>query len=146
VLFADTNILLRSVHTSDPQYAVTERALTRLRQRGETLCIAPQNVIEFWSVATRPQGGPHNGLGLAPSRAAAEIKALLRLFSVLPYKPEVLDTWRRIVERHGVIGTQAHDAHLVAMMQAHSITSILTFNGGDFTRYPGITVLDPAKV
>jgi hypothetical protein len=41
---------------------------------------------------------------------------------------------------------QAHDAHLVAMMQVNSVASILTFNGKHFPRYPGITVLNPAEV
>jgi len=58
----------------------------------------------------------------------------------------VLETWQRIVIAQGVLGKQVHDAHLVAMMQVHSIMSILTFNVGDFTRFPGITVLNPAQV
>jgi hypothetical protein len=28
-------------------------------------------------------------------------------------------------------------------MAAHAIPALLTFNGTDFSRYPGITVLDP---
>jgi predicted nucleic acid-binding protein len=52
----------------------------------------------------------------------------------------------RLVLTHNVSGRQVHDAHLVAIMQAHSITSILTFNGADFKRYPGITVLHPAQI
>lgn len=41
---------------------------------------------------------------------------------------------------------QVHDARLVALMQAHGITHILTLNGSDFTRYPGITPVDPASL
>ena len=33
-----------------------------------------------------------------------------------------------------------------AVMQTHGITHILTPNGSDFARYPGVTVLDPAGV
>lgn len=40
-------------------------------------------------------------------------------------------------------GRAAHDARLVAAMERHAISHIPTFNTGDFTRYPGITVLDP---
>jgi len=32
------------------------------------------------------------------------------------------------------------------VMQVYSVTAILTFNGNDFKRYPGITVLNPANV
>ena len=144
MILADTNILLRSVHTSEPQYSIVENALAKLRSRQETLCIAPQNVVEFWSVATR--SASENGLAMSTSRAATEITALLGLFRLLPYRREVLETWQRIVVAHGVSGKQAHDAHLVALMQVHSVATILTFNGDDFRRYSGISVLTPEEV
>ena len=37
------------------------------------------------------------------------------------------------------------DARLVAAMTVHGVRHVLTFNGEDFSRYPGITVLDPVK-
>jgi predicted nucleic acid-binding protein len=58
----------------------------------------------------------------------------------------VLEAWRRIVLAQGVSGKQAHDAHIVAMMEVHSVTSILTFNDMHFRRYPGITPVNPAQV
>lgn len=144
MIFTGTNILLRSLQTAEPHYAITENALAKLRSRRETLCIAPQNIVEFWSVATRLPND--NGLGMSSSKAAIEIAALLRLFHLLPYRAEVLEAWRRIVLAQGVSGKQAHDAHIVAMMEVHSIASILTFNDVHFRRYPGITALNPAQV
>jgi predicted nucleic acid-binding protein len=144
VIFVDTNILLRSVDTSTEHYPIVEKALAKRRGRQETLCIAPQNVVGFWSVATRPQD--KNGLGMSSSRAASEITALRALFRVLPYTADVLPAWERLVLAQGVSGKQSHDAHLVALMQVHSVMSILTFNGDDFKRYPGITVLKPEEV
>lgn len=123
---------------------MVENALAKLRGRAEILCIAPQNVVEFWSVATRSPG--ENGLGMSASRAWTEIAALLRLFHLLPYRQDALEAWRGLVTAHNVCGKQAHDAHIVAMMQVHSVASMLTFNDGDFKRYPGITVLNPADV
>jgi hypothetical protein len=41
---------------------------------------------------------------------------------------------------------QVHDARLVALMQVHGITHILTLNGADFARYPGIVPIDPASL
>jgi hypothetical protein len=58
----DTNILLRSLNPDDPQYEAAANALAKLRVRNETLCIVPQNLIEFWAVATRPIN--KNGLGM----------------------------------------------------------------------------------
>jgi hypothetical protein len=101
VIFADTNILLRLDQTSAPEYPIVENALNKLRLRQEVLCIAPQNLVEYWVVATRPQR--ENGFGLTPARASAEITKLLRLFRLLPYSREVFETWQRIVAAQGII-------------------------------------------
>jgi predicted nucleic acid-binding protein len=50
------------------------------------------------------------------------------------------------VVAHGVQGKQVHDARLAALMLAHGITHILTLNGADFARYPGIVPIDPASL
>jgi predicted nucleic acid-binding protein len=142
-VLVDTNILLRSLNPDDPHYAAAERALSALRLRDETLCLAPQNLIEFWAVVTRPR--EDNGLGMTPARAANELISLRQLFRVLPASPDVLEAWRRIVAGQGITGKQTHDAHLVAVMQVYAVAGILTFNAAHFRRFPGITVLDPAQ-
>ena len=68
----DTNILVRLSNTADAMHFVASYAVTTLRQRGETLWITPQVLIEFRSVATRPASA--NGLGL--SSVHAKTKAL----------------------------------------------------------------------
>jgi predicted nucleic acid-binding protein len=73
----------------------------------------------------------------------ARLKALFPLF---PETPAVYPEWERLVTTHQVAGKNAHDARLVAAMTVHGITHILTFNTGDFARYPGIIVLDPNTV
>jgi hypothetical protein len=45
-----------------------------------------------------------------------------------------------------VQGVQVHDARLVAYMQAHGVAHILTLNGADFARYPGITAIAPTDL
>jgi len=140
----DSNILLRALHPDHPHYPLAGNSVAALRLRGETLCVAPQTLIEFWAVATRPRDD--NGLGLAPGRVAAELTQLRRLFRLLSSNPDVYDAWQRIVETHNVIGKQTHDAHLVTIMQVHSVENILTFNVSHFTRFPGIAVLNPANI
>src|SRR5215469_15689895 len=135
-VLTDTNVLLRSLYPEHPQYGAAENALASLRLRNESLCVAPQNLIEFWTVATRPREG--NGLGMPPARAANEIAALRQFFRLLPATPEVFEAWQEIVVSLGISGRQTHDAHLVAVMKIYSVTNILTFNGSDFRRYPGI--------
>ncbi len=64
MILADTNILLRSLHPQHPHHSVAENTLSTLRMRGETLCLAPQNLVEFRAVATRPS--VENGWGWIP--------------------------------------------------------------------------------
>jgi predicted nucleic acid-binding protein len=45
-----------------------------------------------------------------------------------------------------VIGKPAHDARLVAAMQVHGLTAILTFDRTGFSRYPGVEVIHPEQV
>jgi hypothetical protein len=50
------------------------------------------------------------------------------------------------VVQHQVLGKTAHDARIVAAMQRHQLSHILTFNVEDFRRYPAIQVLNPHAV
>ena len=139
----DTNILLRLLQPHHPHNPLAERALAVLRSRNETIYIALQNMVEFWTVVTRPLG--ENGLGWSVERAAQELDTLKRLFILLPEVP-LEDEWERLVSAYRVSGKNTHDAHLVAAMRVHGIGSILTFNAPDFARYGQIVVLEPGKL
>ena len=62
------NILLRSAEPTHRQYAEARDAVRSLNRRGHDLVIVPQNLYEFWAVATRPVA--NNGLGMTPAEAA----------------------------------------------------------------------------
>jgi predicted nucleic acid-binding protein len=143
VTLIDTNVLLRLLQPRHPQYSIAGTAVAALRQQRADLCVAPQNRVEFWVVATRPV--VNNGLGMSPLMIAGELRALNGLFRLLEGRPGVAGAWEMLVGKHLVSGKQAHDAHLVAVMLVYAVTSILTFNIADFQRYPGITVFDPAQ-
>ena len=76
----------------------------------------------------------------------ADLATLKQLFMFLPDPPDLFDSWEQLVSRHLCHGKMAHDARLVAAMQLHGVGRILTFNVTDFTRFPGIAVIDPATV
>ena len=140
----DTNVLLRAAQPSHPAQAVATGVVRNLLARGERLCVLPQNLIEFWAVATRP--AESNGLGLEVDEAAAELDRLKTIFELLPDIPAIYPEWERLVRAHQVRGKEAHDARIAAAMIAHGVTHILTFNGGDFKRFAGVRTVDPAGV
>lgn len=121
--------------------------MERLAQSSEVLYVAPQNIIEFWAVATRPLAA--NGLGLTPAQAQSEITRFEAAFTLTIDSNAVFIEWKRLVGAHGVIGLPCHDARLVAIMRVQGIENVLTFNAGDFRRYAdreGIVIVDPANV
>jgi predicted nucleic acid-binding protein len=140
----DTNILLRSCDPASPSYKLTLQAVSNLLASGEDLSITAQNLIEFWAVVTRPINV--NGFGWGVPTAASQVQQLLNQFPLLEDTSAVFTHWLHLVTSQNIIGKQVHDTRLVAVMKAHSITHLLTFNNDDFKNYPGITLVHPDDV
>ena len=140
----DTNILLRLRQTNHPQHSNALKATLLLRKKKEKLCIFPQNLMEFWVVATRPI--EVNGLGLDFQQASQEIQLLKTIFILYEDNPGIFQEWEKLVTKYKIMGKKAHDTRLVASMIVHQINYILTFNTNDFKIYSEITVVDPLKI
>ena len=72
MILLDTNLLTRITRSHDPQSAVARAAIQTLLRRGERLIVVPQNLYEFWAVATRPPGPK---TGRAPPTPAGTMHA-----------------------------------------------------------------------
>lgn len=144
----DTNVLVRLANAADLRYAIADRAVVELHRRNEVLHVAPQVLIEFRNVATRPIA--MNGLGLSVVEAEAEAATFEARFPLLPETPDIYPAWKALVRVLGVIGKQVHDARLVAVCHIHKVTHLLTFNVAHFARLaghaPGIVVVEPTSV
>lgn len=143
-MLIDTNALLRFLQTNDKARPVVLRAVSHLQLAGEDIVIVPQNLYEFWVVATRPTRV--NGFGWTAAECETRIAELKQVFDLLPDPPGLYDAWQRLVIAHDCKGKVAHDTRLVAAMQLHGIGRILTFNGADFARFPTVSVVEPAAV
>ena len=141
-MLLDTNTLLRTLQPLHPQRDTARVAIKSLTARGRDLHIVPQNLMELWVVATRPVS--QNGLGLSNTEAEAELMRLKSMFPMLPDTPAIYPAWESLVIRYRVSG-KPDDARLVAAMQVHGLTAILTFDKAGFSRYAGIEVVDPAN-
>jgi predicted nucleic acid-binding protein len=140
----DTNILLRSVQKTHVMHEGAVRAVLSLIEQGEMLYIVPQNLVEFWVVATRPIAV--NGLGLSVTNVLEEIKQIKSTFTLLSDTEAIFPTWEHLVLKHEVMGKPAHDARLVAAMIVHHLTNLLTFNTDDFKRFSEICAIDPDSI
>jgi predicted nucleic acid-binding protein len=140
----DSNVLLRRIQSSSPHYPAARRALRTLYEQGDTLCITSQNLLAFWSVATRSVA--RGGLALTPSQAQHHLRRFRRLFRFLPDVPDIFVEWETIVSSSGITDTQVFDARLYAVMRVYGLTHILTFNTTDFLPFTGINIVDPQTV
>lgn len=140
----DSNILLRMAQPAHPMHAEAKQATTTLLRRGEIIQLIPQTLYEFWSVATRE--AQFNGLGLSIADAQSELTQLKTIFSFLPDVPAIFYEWENLVTQHNVRGRDSHDTRIVAAMNVHRISHLLTFNKDDFKRFTSIQVLLPSEI
>jgi predicted nucleic acid-binding protein len=148
VILLDTNLLTRLTTTAHPHGAVARAAVHKLLAGQGRPIIVPQNLYEFWAVATRKPGAPpagQNGLGMTAQQASLWLGFFQRRFTLLPDRDDLPARWHELVREFDVRGFRSHDARLVAAMRCYGIDRLLTFNGGDFTDFV-IAVVDPASI
>ena len=104
----------------------------------------PQSIYEYWVVATRPV--TVNGLGLTILDVDQQIQDLLTRFTLLRDERGIFAHWYELVVNNSVHGKLAHDTRMVAAMQRHGLTNLLTFNKPDFSRFAAIRVLSPDDI
>ena len=146
IYLVDTNVLLRLLHTTDPNYTTVQSAVNKLWANNDELKTTSQNFAEFWNVSTRST--EKNGYGLGISQTSQLLLNAEKIFPLLSDSPVIYHEWRRLVVKNNVSETQTFDARLVASMVSNRVTHILTFNTKDFVRYrhEGIKAVDPATI
>lgn len=140
----DTNLLLRISDGNAATHLLSISAIERLLAQEHQLHVTGQNLIEFWSVATRPLDV--NGLGWTVQQTELTIAQLMNRFRFLDDTPNIFANWRSLVIAYGIKGKKTHDARLVAVMLTHSVTHLLTFNVDDFSNYAQIALVHPSSV
>jgi len=143
-VLVDTNILLRSAQPNHPLCSQATYAVSKLLRQKDSVFFCPQNMAEFWNVATRP--AERNGLGFSNEEVLREITSIEESLTLLPDVPAIYFAWKRIVHDHEVQGVKVYDARLVAVMSVYAVESILSFNSDDVKRYDLVTALHPASL
>ncbi len=138
-ILVDTNVLVRLSQPDHVLHHTARSALKRLQARGDDPCIVPQIIYEYWAVCTRPIA--QNGLAMTVTEAAAEFATIRDLFTLFRDERAILQAWEGSVVPFDVKGKTTHDARLVAAMERHGLSHILTLIPTDFRRFTGITIL-----
>lgn len=144
MILVDSNVILRCAQPAHSQYTTAKSAVKTTRMRGLIPCVVPQVIYEYWVVATRPIA--QNGLGLTTAEAEEDVAQIIGQFHLFRDERAIFNRWRNLVAQHEVHGKTAHDARLVAAMNRHGVTHLLTFNDTHFARYEGVAVVHPVNV
>jgi predicted nucleic acid-binding protein len=144
----DTNILVYLADPANKMHRDCDDAVKALLNRGDELFIVPQNIYEFWAVATRSASLKNAGLGFTASQCLTQVARLENIAQLLDDSAEIYGQWKRLVTTYGAQGKMAHDARLAAAMKAHDLSHILTANAKDFRRFEpeGISIVEPVSI
>jgi len=137
----DTNVL---IHASDESSSFHDGAIELL----EALATGPDLFYLFWPVALGYlRISTHPTIFQKPLSAAEAMANLEDLLS----RPHVRtggeadgfwDTYREVTGGAVVRGNLVPDAHVVALMRQHGVSTIWSHDR-DFLKFPGISVRDP---
>jgi predicted nucleic acid-binding protein len=140
----DSNVLIYLVHVHSEFHLEAKLALERLESEGARLVFTAQNILEFWSVCTRPVGS--GGLGYSVAMSEMQVRTLQARFQLAPDPPLLHEFWLKTVIDHRVLGRQVHDARIAACVSLLGMDRIITKNVRDFRRYSFLEAFDPADV
>lgn len=137
----DTNVLLYASNTDAPEHARASMLLEHLATGPGLVVLLWPTLMGYLRIATHPSAFT---TPLTPSDAAANIDALLALSHVRAAgeQDDFWPTYMRTSVEVAPRGNLVPDAHLVALMHQHDISTIWS-RDRDFRLFDGITVKDP---
>ena len=142
-IYLDTNILAYVANTKAPQH----RAALEIFRPSETeiICVSSQVLAYFYSYVTN---SAILAKPLEPTEAISRIKRICQMphICLLSTPLDLFDRWMRLLEEQPVTNGGIFDLLHIAIMLAHQVTSIYTFNVKDFSWCSQIEVIDPGNL
>ena len=141
--FVDTNALVYADQPASLRHREARNALIQLAATNSELWISRQVLREYAATMTRPAA---NGVSpLTRVETAQAIEDFSERFLIAEDGPEVTARLNDLLRSVDLGGKQVHDANIVATMQEHGISRLLTYNPAHLRRYASIImVIDPA--
>jgi toxin-antitoxin system PIN domain toxin len=139
----DANLLLYASDSASPFHQRATRFLARCAEGPELLYLPWPVVMAYLRIATHPAIFERP---LSPDVAVANIESLLARPHVRP-AGELDGFWRlyrRATDALVVRGNLVPDAHLVALLLQHGVTTLWTHDR-DFRSFEGIRARDPLE-
>ena len=139
IVFLDTNVLLSATDASRSQHSAARQLFSLAGRSGVHLALSGQILREYAVVATRPL--EVNGLGLGVDEALSNLRQFRRRTVFLDETEVVWQRLEALIATEAPSGKRIHDANVVAIMQAHAVTCLVTDNTRDFQEFADIRLL-----
>lgn len=133
----DTNALVYSTVSGNPWHQGARQWLAMLQDKGRSLCVTTQILREYLVVLTR---GTVFEKSFSVDQVLVQIQALLASLTVLDEPLAAADLLRALVQQYQIRGKNIHDANVVAVMLAHGVHRLATYNSADFQRFDEIVL------
>lgn len=142
LVLIDTNIL---IYASDESSVFQEKARRFLEKKlpFKNLCLAIQNLTEFYAIVTNPKRVKNS---LNQNQAIRAIKSYLNsgLFQIIIPKPATVFRITTLLDKYLIKNREIHDLHLAAVMMDNEVKTIYTADTKIFNRL-GLRAINPLK-
>src|SRR5262249_48891315 len=138
----DTNVLVYAFFPAVPHHAASRGLVDGAKNAGAGLCVAPQNLVEFFAVVTDPRRVTQPKTSDQALPAVDDFLPLPGL-TLLLVPADLIARWAQLLRQVAASKKRAFDTQLVATMLGNGVQKIYTFNTADFQHFPGIQVLTP---
>ena len=135
----DSNVLVHAVAIQSPLHRAAATLVERGLCRRNIFCIAPQNLVEFAAVVTRPR---NVSPPLSSAEASDRVKLLYRsrrLLKIYPKRGTVLRALQ-YAARNAMSGPRWYDLFLAFTMADAGVDTIITEDVRHFNQFPFLTV------
>jgi len=134
----DTNILVYSIDPLSPFHLKAKSFLEKITPFSN-LVISIQNLMEFYAVSTSRR---HISKPFSTKEATQNLRGLAALYPLIFPKKTMFETFLQLVQKMPIIGQEAHDAHLAALMLDNDIGTIYTADTKIFAKL-GLKAINP---
>ncbi|MBI2344155.1 MAG: PIN domain-containing protein [Deltaproteobacteria bacterium] len=143
--FIDTNIFVYATYPAFPEHKVALKFLRACRKSHSQYAMSWSVVYEYLRVVTQPRLFPSGAILFEHARENVAKFMEAPNVMIVQELPNHLDTLHRIVHQCGKSrGNILHDAHHVALMTEHGISTIYTADT-DFRLFANITLINPLE-
>ena len=132
--FIDTNVLVYSYDSRDPEKQSRAQELLAGGIENETVVISAQVLGEFFNVVTRRIPNP---------LSVEEAEGVIDLVSILPVVGIDISLVRRAIATHRRYGIAYWDSLIIAAAERAACTYVLSEDLNSGQSYHGITVVNP---